>query len=190
MQKLTFERLRGDWFASRVDGRDYAVEHFSRDDARLMARHLQGWVPGDLGLERAKSMPVGKPIAKSKGVALYVARRVSTVLVTLPGGSRPEVDAQECTALCVDAEDAFPGTGVAVAGLDEGVPVLLADISLSRNRVFWDITLGAEAGARWEFVRAQYEAAIRGFLEMLGEEPVLISDEEWAAPPATRVVPI
>ena len=54
-------------------------------------------------------------------------------------------------------------TGLAVLGLDEGRPVLLADLSFSRSRV--------------------------DLRTLLGEEPALISDEKWAAPAVTRVFP-
>jgi hypothetical protein len=116
------------------------------------------------------------------------------VLVTLPGGSRPEIDSERCETRyddwrLPDGEGWSSYSGCALAGSDEGATVLLADISFSRSEVFWNLTFGADAGTRWEFRRAQYEAAIRRFLEMLGEQPVLISDEEWAAPPVTRVVP-
>jgi len=53
-------------------------------------------------------------------------------------------------------------TGLAVLGLDEGRPVLLADLSFSRSRVDLRTLLGG---------------------------PALISDEKWAAPAVTRVFP-
>ena len=118
-----------------------------------------------------------------------MAKRVTRVLVTLPGGIRPAVDSSDAEQLRYEADAHEPEHGVAVAGLDEGTPVLLADISFSRSRVSWHITFGAAAGETWEFARAQYDAAIRDLLALLGEEPVLISDQEWGAPPLTRVVP-
>jgi hypothetical protein len=67
VQQLTFEAISCHSFGWRVDGRGYSVEHFGRDDARLLARLFQRWIPEGLGLDRVRWVPDGNPVELAAG---------------------------------------------------------------------------------------------------------------------------
>jgi len=149
-----------------------------REEWRITARTLQGWMPQELGLERQEYVPTGKPIGT--GRFQYVpARQVAQVLLTLPGGDRPEVPADDVDGLV--SYDSVPllscGCGGGVGCAHESVTV-----SFERSRVSW-----THGELTFCFARTAYDGAIADLLVHFEERPQLISDEEWTAPMQTRV---
>ena len=141
----------------------------------ITARALQGWVPRDLGLERQTHVVTGPPIAG----CIYPIDLTATVRATLPGGSRREVDAD-------DLEE--------FVAWDDGIPIIASDcgvgddcelvaVTFTRSKVHWQ-----HAVFDFVFDRAAYNRAIQRLLVLVGEAPILISDEEWTQPTPTRVV--
>lgn len=149
------------------------------DEWRITARTLQGWMPQELGLDREEFVPVGKP-SRERSPYWVAMRQVTEVLVTLPGGDRPEVLAEDVEGLV--SYDSVPMLGCDCGG---GVGCAHESVTVSFERAF----------VRWEhgrllfrFARTAYDAAIEELLVLLGEAPRLISDEEWTASMHTRVV--
>ena len=148
------------------------------EEWRITARTLQGWMPQELGLDREKFVPSGQPIAGGRYVPV---RPVEQVWLTLPGGDRPEVLAEDVDTL-VDY-DSVPvlscrcGGGVGCA--HESVAV-----TFERAHVHWH-----HGASDFVFRRAPYERAIEGLLVLLGESPRLIGHDEWTEGMQTRVVP-
>jgi hypothetical protein len=149
-------------------------------EAPVVARLVQGWRPSHLGRARAEFRPVGEPIGRGDGRALQPVEPITKVLATLPGGDHPELEASE-----VDL-DGYPGVPIMGCGCGGGIgcAALDAEISFSRNRVLWVVR-----DHQFEFHRGRYDAAVQDFLRLVGEAPVLISDDEWSSPTPTRVVP-
>ena len=186
VQTLTFAGHRG--IAAAVDGQplDRVLGHpgmvphpFRRDEWRITARTLQGWVPRDLGLVREQWVPVG-PSTASGGYGYTPVRPITRVLVTLPGGDRPEVLADDVDTLisydCVPLLGCECGSGVGCA--HESVAV-----TFERGKVHW-----THGPLELIFTRTQYDRAIKDLLVLLGEAPRLISPSEWRDPTQTRVV--
>jgi hypothetical protein len=148
------------------------------DEWRITARTLQGWMPQELGLERREFVAAGEPIGRGRFRSVPV-RPIAQVLVTLPGGDRPEVLAEDVEGL-VDY-DSVPllscecGAGVGCA--HEAVSV-----SFERAHVRW-----AHGGLGFRFARTSYNRAFETLLTLLGESPRLITDAEWLKPMQTRV---
>jgi hypothetical protein len=148
------------------------------DEWRITARTLQGWMPQELGLERAEFVPAGKPIAGGRYVPV---RPVKQVWVTLPGGDRPDVLADDVDTL-VD-HDSVPLLSCACGG-GVGCAHQSVAITFERTRVHWH-----HRDRVLTFARAPYNQAIEKLLALLGEHPRLITDDEWEQPASTYVAP-
>jgi hypothetical protein len=165
----------------RLLGPEGGWSGLSRGEASLAARLLQGWCASDLGMERAGRRTVRKPIAQGLGGwASYAAESITEVVVTLPGGDHPVVDAwglEDHNSTRASVMSCTCGGGIGCAALE-------VEVSFARDRVSWRIS------DRWfDFAAGAYFAAIRELLSLAGESPVLIGDEEWGAPTPTKVVP-
>ena len=149
-------------------------------EAPVVARLVQGWQPTHVGRARAEFRPMGEPTRRGHGWAVQPVESITQVLATLPGGDHPELEASE-----VDF-DQYPGVPILGCGCGGGIGCagLDVEISFSRNRVHWVVR-----DHRFEFHRGRYDAAVQDFLRLVGEAPVLISDDEWSSPTPTRVVP-
>jgi hypothetical protein len=149
------------------------------DEWRITARTLQGWMPQELGLERRKFVPIGEPIGKGRFRSVPV-RPVAQVLLTLPGGDRPEVLAEGVDSL-VDY-DSVPLLSCACGG-GVGCGHEAVSVSFERTRVRW-----THGELDFSFARTSYDRAIETLLTLVGERPRLITADEWLEPMQTRVV--
>jgi hypothetical protein len=189
MESIAFTQSRGAIDAT-VDGDPIGqvlghqgMYGLDEDEWRITARTLQGWMPSDLGLEREEYVTDHKPVIRLGG-SYFAARchKVTGVLVTLPGGDRPEVPAEDVDYLI--GYDYIPllscGCGGGVGCSHESIAV-----SFQRTQVIWehnDVVLS--------FAKPAYYCAIQQLLVLLGESPRLISEAEWRGPIRTRVVPV
>jgi hypothetical protein len=107
-------------------------------------------------------------------------RRLTRVLLTLPGGDRPEVPADDVDTLV--SYDSVPLLSCECGG-GIGCGHESVYVSFERSRVWW-----THGQLEFRFGRRQYDRAIRDLLALLGESPRLISNDEWKAPTQTRVV--
>jgi hypothetical protein len=152
-------------------------------EARVAARLLQGWRPSHLGLDRAEYRPSGTPIATGPdGWTAVPVDPITEVVAILPGGDHPEVDGSEIAHLA--SRDGVPVMGCSCGG-GVGCAALEVELSFARDRVFWSV-----GQHRFDFGSGSYFAAVRNLLHLLGEAPVLITDEEWARPTPTVVLPV
>jgi hypothetical protein len=186
VQSLAFTPTRWSIDAT-IDGEplDRALGHpgmcgLDRDEWLVTARTLQGWMPQDLGLEREEWVPDRIPVVPQRGFFAVPCHQVTEVLVTLPGGDRPEVSGD-----LVDGVIQYDYIPLLSCGCGSGIGCAHHSVTVSfqRTRVLWE-----HDGLVLTFAKPAYDRAIKELLVLLGESPRLISDEEWQEPVQSRVV--
>jgi hypothetical protein len=172
--ELEFRDLGEGGIIAVVDGIDLTtfpadggLEGLSPDEARVVARMLQGWEPPPLEDDSEELAETAKPVEGAPGFYSIDAPRVR---FRLPGGDEPEVDSR-------DLDEFRDLEGVPIAGCSCGGGVGCATLyvevayAVRGDDVTWTVE-----DRRFVFPREHYRRAIRQLLERVNETPRLIDE--------------